>query len=524
MVTAKEPTRRTAATDFRLAPAALAAWATATYLSRNGHEDIGWIAPVLWGGAAALGVLAWWGSTGRIPASWSSAVIVVCMALLGVSGVLWRAEFTSVRAEDGMGRLATRANDQGATVRATFEVVGTPRDVSSRFGSQMTVPANLHRLEVGHETESGSTPITVWWSGGDSSWLRHDAERELLSAAGTIQRAQPGRITLVLSSKPYHEGRENSSFSPETWRNHLRRSMSDRSQRLLDADVGALVMGMSYGDDSRLGSDARDAFRISGLTHLTAVSGSNVALVALVGTGAARLIRCPRTISLLVAVGAVSGFVALVGPEPSVLRASWMGILGAVGMTLGRSRPTMPSLWVSMIGLLILDPRLSGDVGFILSVLATLGILWQGTPLSEWLVRFCPRMLADTLSMSVVATIWCAPVVTAISGAVGVYTVVANLLVAPVVPIVTVVGLAATLTAPVSVLADSLTVVAGWAAEPIVFVGKAVASWPGASVPIGDDPRAITLTILASVTLVFAIFLVSSRQRTRLVNGLGGKV
>lgn len=522
MVNVRGSARGPQATDFRLAPSALAAWATAIYVSRDGHVDSVWTAPVLWGCAAGLGIFAWYLTSRNGPAVWRTAAVVACLGTLGVAGVLGRVGFSNPSSTEGMSRLATQAAEQGVTVRATFEVVGAARSVSSRFGGATMIPARLHRLEVGPEKATGSMPITVRWSGADSSWFSHD-DHELMSAVATIRPEADGRISLKLRNRPRGVGREGPVRSASTWRSDLRRSMSERSQRLLDTDVGALVMGMSYGDDSRLSPEARDAMRISGLTHLTAVSGSNVALVAVVGTWAARSIRCPRIVGFLVAIAAVWGFVRLVGPEPSVLRASWMGILGAIGMTLGRTRPTMSALWASMVGLLILDPGLSTDLGFVLSVLATLGILSQGTALSEWLVRFCPRTLADTLSMSIVATVWCAPVVTAISGTVGAFTVVANVLVAPVVPIVTVVGLGATLAASIPSAADVLTVVAGYGAKPILVVGETIASLPGASVPIGDDTRAMVGTILVSLVLVVGIFLLSSWQRTRLVNDLEGK-
>jgi competence protein ComEC len=112
-------------------------------------------------------------------------------------------------------------------------------------------------------------------------------------------------------------------------------------------------------------------FRAAGLTHLIAVSGTNVAILCGVVLGLARLGRLgPRTAVLLAGLALV-GFVVLCRPSPSVLRAAVMGGVMLLALVLGRRRSAVPALCGAVLVLLLVDPSLGNDPGFALSVLAT---------------------------------------------------------------------------------------------------------------------------------------------------------
>ncbi len=132
----------------------------------------------------------------------------------------------------------------------------------------------------------------------------------------------------------------------------------------------------------------------------------------------------------LVGVLGVLGFVLLARPEPSVLRAAAMGTVALVGMgSRGRDRGVR-ALGVAVFVLLLLDPWLALSVGFVLSTLATAGILFLGPPFRDALGSWLPRWAAEALAVPFAAQLACTPVVAAIYGQVSLVAVVANLVVA----------------------------------------------------------------------------------------------
>ena len=186
--------------------------------------------------------------------------------------------------------------------------------------------------------------------------------------------------------------------------------------------------------------DLNEDFRTSGLTHLLAVSGTNLTLV--VGS----LLLLARWAGVrargLVVVGAlgVVGFVLLARTEPSVVRAAAMGSVGLIGMGHhGRRRGTR-ALGAAVLLLLLFDPWLALSMGFALSVLATAGILWLAPGWRDRLMRWLPRWVAEAVSVPLAAQLACTPLVAAISGQVSLVAVVANLLAAPAVGPATVLG------------------------------------------------------------------------------------
>ncbi|HQR80735.1 MAG TPA: ComEC/Rec2 family competence protein, partial [Actinomycetota bacterium] len=198
-----------------------------------------------------------------------------------------------------------------------------------------------------------------------------------------------------------------------------------------DDDAGWLLSGMALGMDEGLSQEARDDMRGSGLSHLTAVSGANcavlVVLVHWIG-GWLRLGRAARTAGAAVV---LISFAVTVGPQPSVLRAVAMaGLTLVAGLTGGR-RSAGHVLQVSAVALLLIDPWLAYSVGFMLSIAATAGLI----------------LLIDRgpLAATVAAQVATFPILLAIGGSVGLRTVLANVLVSPLAMVIPVVGLATAL-------------------------------------------------------------------------------
>ncbi|WP_162891118.1 ComEC/Rec2 family competence protein [Aeromicrobium sp. A1-2] len=264
----------------------------------------------------------------------------------------------------------------------------------------------------------------------------------------------------------------------ERVRDGVRQSVSG-----VGAEPRALVPALVDGDVGRVNDDVEEDFRRSGLTHLMAVSGTNLtivlAVVMLLGRSAGLRRRG------LWALGALSivAFVLLARPDPSVVRAAAMGAVGIAALGCGARGGVRALAW-AIIGLVFVDPWLARSVGFILSVTATGGILVLAPVLARRLTRWMPRWCALAIAVPVAAQLVCTPVIAAISGQISLVAVLANLLAAPAVAPATIAGLLGGCVALVSVpVSQAPGLVAGACASWILTVGHRAAGVEAATVP-----------------------------------------
>ncbi|HEX2029892.1 MAG TPA: ComEC/Rec2 family competence protein [Actinomycetota bacterium] len=226
---------------------------------------------------------------------------------------------------------------------------------------------------------------------------------------------------------------------------------------VLPGREAALLLGLSIGDTERMHREVEEDFRATGLGHLLAVSGSNVALFLAPVLSLAAALRLPRPLRLVAGAVAVAFFVLVTRWEPSVLRAGAMAGLGLAALWAGRPRSTAGALGAAVLVLLAADPGLAASLGFQLSVAATAGLAAMAGPLAARL-RWLPRPLALAAAATLSAQIAVSPLLLLHFGVVPTVTVLANLLAAP-------------------------------AVAPALFGGLAAAgaqmAWPGAGRPLG---------------------------------------
>lgn len=274
--------------------------------------------------------------------------------------------------------------------------------------------------------------------------------------------------------------------------------------REASADLGegaaALVPALVDGDEGAAGGTGpfAPAFQTAGMTHLLAVSGTNLTLILGALLFLARWCRVRTWGLAVVGVLGVAGFVLLAGPEPSVLRAAAMGTVALVGMgRAGRGRG-IRTLGVAVLALVLLDPWLARSTGFVLSVTATAGILVLGPPWSAALARWLPRWLAEAVAVPLAAQVACTPVVAAISGQVSLIAVGANIAAAPLVGPATVLGLLGGMVALVSGDAGQVVATpAGWCAHAIIGIAERASGLPVPALPWATTPIALAgLTVL----------------------------
>ena len=397
---------------------------------------------------------------------------------------------------------------------------------------------------------AGEEPVarmqSVAWGDVSSARMRIATSVLLSEAQGTrvevdlpmsIEFTDPDVVTeIVAGAEVIVSGRLAASFAPHEYAATVRgatlvqvvrqpgavdrvassmRSGLRSSLKNLDDDPASLVAGLSVGDDSRQPPELTESMRASGLTHLTAVSGGNVAIVLAAVLGIAALFRASLAVRVGVALVALAFFVVLVRPQPSVLRASVMGAVVLIGLLWGGRRAGPAVLSGAVLVLMILAAPLALSWGFALSVLATAGLILIGPWVKAVLGRTYPiALLPDgvrtALAITVAAQVGALPVLAAMGTSGGPIAVPANLLAMPAVPAVTILGLlAALLSGPLPQAASLVAWLAGWPAGWIATVahqsaGASTGSWPFPSGWWG------TLTLL----VLFAVVIWALTSRT----------
>ncbi len=283
----------------------------------------------------------------------------------------------------------------------------------------------------------------------------------------------------------------------------------------LPADARGLVPALVIGDTSRNPPDLTDAMLLTGMSHLSAVSGSNVTLVLAAAIGLCGVLGIGRRVRPWVALAVLVAFVVLARPEPSVVRAAVMGCVGLLGLSTARRQVGLPALSGAIVLLLVWDPWLARSYGFALSSVATLGLLLFAQPWGRAITRRLPGWvtrrrrlegLGTVLAVPVAAQVVCAPVVVPLQGSVSLVAVLANLLAAPLVAPTTIVGVTVALTSVLWVTgASGIAWGAGLPAQGIAWVARRCAEVPYGAVAWGDSAAAaVALAVLTVVVLLVA--------------------
>ncbi|WP_235508772.1 ComEC/Rec2 family competence protein [Terrabacter sp. Root85] len=439
------------------------------------------------------------------PALRGVAAVCAVLALLFGAAVGHRA----VRTAGPVERLA--AERAVVTVRAT--VAADPRAVRGGTGAGADRPdaavVSVVRLDVTQVAGRGRTttvtaPVLAIGRGTQWSTLRWHDEVEAVLRLGP---AEPGDdVVAVATPKGAVEvvGSAGGVFAAaDAVRGRFRAATAD-----LWPDARGLVPALVVGDTSQTPPDLTAAMLETGLSHLSAVSGSNVTFVLAAVVWLCGLVGVRRRWRPAAAALGLLGFVILARPEPSVVRAAVMGVVGLLALSTSRRRAGIPALAGAIVVLLVWDPWLSRSYGFALSSIATLGLLVLARPWGRVISRGLPRLLkplGPVLAIPVAAQAVCAPVVVPLQGSVSVVAVLANLLAAPFVAPTTVVGVVVALVSVVWVAgAAGLAWVAALPAQAIAAVARWCADLPFGSVAWGDSAGAAILLAVLTVGVVAA--------------------
>lgn len=252
----------------------------------------------------------------------------------------------------------------------------------------------------------------------------------------------------------------------------------------LEGERRGLVLGFVLGEDEGLPDELRQSFRRSGLYHLLAVSGQNIAFLMAGVLGLAWLCGIPRRFGEVLALTTIAAYVLVVGWQPSVVRAAVAGGLASLAWLTARPRDRWYFLLLGALTLLAWNPRSLLDPGFQLSFAAVIAIFVTVRPLERLLEKTrLPAFLRPVLAVSLGCTLMTMPIMVFQFGKVPVYGVLANVVVEPVVPLVLFIGLACALVAPFAFpAAQALAYLNGLLAVYIAFWARLVGELPGAQV------------------------------------------
>ncbi|MGI8407758.1 MAG: ComEC/Rec2 family competence protein, partial [Actinomycetota bacterium] len=284
------------------------------------------------------------------------------------------------------------------------------------------------------------------------------------------------------------------------------RASARRSVEGLEPRAGALSLGLVIGDTSGFDVGTEGSFRRAGLSHLVAVSGSNVAIVL----GAVLILgsRLSVPLRLSLAGAALGIFVLVVGPEPSVLRAAAMGVVALLALLLGRRSEPLQALCLATMVLSALRPTLVFSLGFWLSVAATLGIILWASAASRSLERIIGSgrkraWLGAAFGVTCAAQFAVAPILALVFGTLSVTGPLANLLAVPAVPLATILGFLAAVTGTIAApLADVCAFLSapflGWILWVADHLGRS--DWSDAAVSPHAGWALMVLVTVAGVT------------------------
>ena len=168
-------------------------------------------------------------------------------------------------------------------------------------------------------------------------------------------------------------------------------------QQLYPSPESDLLAGILLGRDQGLSPDLQEDFRRTGTSHIIAISGFNIAILAgLFSSLFTRLLG--RKWGALFAVGSIFAYTVLVGGEPAVSRAAIMGALGVLGGMFGRRQNGLNSLGLAVLAMVLINPNLPWDVGFQLSAAATLGLVLYAQPLTDRFTKYAAERIGEERS------------------------------------------------------------------------------------------------------------------------------
>ena len=382
-------------------------------------------------GAICFAVFALWSNKTRV-------LVIVVALTLGSTVMSMRQQSLEASAV---------ANYFQSSAQVTAQITTDPQLTSKRVSGRNFLPPSYSFLASLRQIKSGSgefklrTPVRII-SADKGVYGLLPGQRVTFTAS--VLKSKEARVGALLISR----SKVSVITEPSRWAKSLAAIRLGLRMASGTGDGASLIPGMVLGDTSLQSDHFKNSMRRSGLTHLVAVSGANFAIVSAFVLWCMQFLFRTMRLRIIATAIALTCFIALVRPSPSVLRAAAMAAVLLIAYGTKRGVDSLPALGFAIALVVVGDPWQARDPGFALSVLATAGLLLYAPRVSEFFARSVPKFLAQAAAPPIAAMIFCAPVIVALSGYLSPASLFANLFAAPAVAPITITGFIAALISP----------------------------------------------------------------------------
>lgn len=287
---------------------------------------------------------------------------------------------------------------------------------------------------------------------------------------------------------------------------NLRINLISRINNFLPEPQASLLSGMLFGND-QISRDFKQNLKDTGTLHVVVVSGQNVTIVAGFFMALAGLIR--RQIAIILTFLAILFYAVLAGLEPPIIRAGIMGMIAYAGQFTGRQAWGFYSLLFAATIMLILDPKLISSLSFMLSFMATFGIIWFGPILNFKIVKI--PIFKEEASTAISAYLFTLPIIAYNFSQLSIISILANILVSIVIIPIMILGF---VTIFLGFIITPLGQLLAWVVYvPLtyfIFVVENLAKLPFASVLLGKF--SIIFVAVYYLLIIFAFKWITSKR------------
>lgn len=434
---------------------------------------------------------------------------------------------------------ALPASDISHWARQEVKVTGTLREEPRVTVDQAGQRKIRYTIEAEKVRQSGEEQIA---SGGLYIYCRAGNEGEVpvvrigdkLTAAGKVRTPHgyqnPGQldtegllraqgITASLSAgKRGVKIEAQDGFAFARWTADIRAHYRARMAEAMPKEDAAAIFAMLFGGYDGIRPELLESFTVTGIVHILSVSGSHISLLAAVMAWLAMCLRLPKAAAAGMVLGAILVYSVLAGCVPPVIRSAIMGALAFLALTLEREQAAGHVLLITGLVMLLISPLLLFHISFQLSFLATAGLLYLAPGIRRWLkTRGLPEFLAGSLAVTIAAQAATLPILAWYFNQLSLSSLLANLLVVPVIELMIVAALFAGLIALLVPLAGKLIFAAdslllGLASE----MTHLLAQLPGSQIWLPSPGAAAGCLYYAGI----AFFLLRQEQRTKLLTAM----
>ncbi len=426
--------------------------------SRGGPRDSALFLFLLIG--IALGARGWFAFAGGVP-----ELLQFTGSTAVVEGTV--ADDVDIRATSVRVTVAVKTINEAIAYGKVLAVL--PRDTKLQYGDTVSVRGALEEPQS-FETNTGRT-------------FDYQGYLKARGISVVMQHA-------VLFSPSGVEGRESAPGGVSVLRTlyQIKHTFERALERVMRVPMVSLMEGFLLGEKSGLPQALTQAFVIAGLIHVVVLSGYNIGVVS-EWTLRFFALFLRRRSALCVTAVVITLFALMAGGGMATIRSMLMGLIAILGRYLRRPALALRSLCVAVLLMLLWNPLVVFDAGFMLSVLATLGIITLGTRVESWLWWLKEGILRSTAATTMAVQLFVLPALLYYTGVLSLVSVPANIIFLPFVPLAMLLGFVAGLLALVH---PFLALIPALAADTLlramIWLTKTAASLPLAAAVVPAFP------------------------------------